>query len=336
MRRTPAVQTALSTIVAIGTLSAVLLQPATAQETSIVDTRDAVESADWADNVTITFDDSAKTFNFKSNGIPDHGFADKYLIPIDVDSMPFADNAPEEFNVVKSAEYFTETDVDTDITTLPIYSETTTDTSLGRIGVALSGAQLFNDYEDPTRSVVAMDDNVIHDHVPFVDECNGHTLVDGTSYHYHGIPVCLTVRLDVESTHSYMLGVLEDGFPVYDNQDANGEEIGSDGLDECSGHVEPTPEFPDGTYHYHLTADEAPYMIDCYHGEIDEASASGGAANPEDGGPNLSEAATALGVSVDSLREALGGGGPPDFEGAAEKLGINVDDLMEVMPLPPQ
>ncbi|MGJ8624962.1 MAG: YHYH protein, partial [Yoonia sp.] len=172
------------------------------------------------------------------------------------------------------------------------------------------------------------------DHAAFLDECNGHPLASGADYHYHGIPVCITVDLDVAGEHSYMLGVLEDGFPVYANQDVNGEIIGDSELDECSGHFGPTPEFSNGIYHYHLTADDAPYMIDCYHGEIEVAANTG--PGGDGGGPDFTDAAAALGISVDTLRDALGGGGPPDFDAAAETLGISVDDLMAVMPAPPQ
>ncbi|WP_299414742.1 YHYH protein [uncultured Sulfitobacter sp.] len=314
--------------------SALYLLSSYPQDTSgTVDTSAAVEAATWADNVSITLDAAESTFTFQSNGIPDHGFAEQYLIPIDPTDQPFSDKPAEFFDVVNSAEYFTESEINTTITTTPVYAKEPTDTSLGRIGVALSGAQIFNDYEDMERTVVAIDDQVIHDHVPFLDECNGHTLVDGTDYHYHGIPVCLTVRLDVEGEHSYMLGVLEDGFPVYSNLDVNGVEISSDALDECSGHVGPTPEFPDGTYHYHLTADEAPYMIDCYHGEIEQAEMMRGSGGAR---PDFAAIAQELGVSEQMLMDALGDTMPPDFDGAAKELGISLDALMAVMPAPPQ
>lgn len=323
-----------ATVAATVAVAAAVFQfsPLIAQDASGSDvyTRTAVVDAAWANTVTITVNDD-DTFRFQSNGMPDHGFADQYLIPTDPTDQPFSDKPAAFFNVVNSADFFTETQVDTTITTLPIYTNDVTDTSLGRIGVALSGAQLFNDYEDMARAVVALDDQVIHDHVAFLDDCNGHTLVDGSDYHYHGIPVCLTVRLDVEGEHSYMLGLLEDGFPVYANQDVNGEVIGSEALDECSGHVGATPEFPQGTYHYHLTADEAPYMIDCYHGEIEQASKMGNAG----GGPDLTAAAAALGIDLETLRGALGNG-RPDFDAAADILGISVDTLVAVMPAPPQ
>lgn len=307
-------------------------QSVLAQDTAtIVDTRDAVASAGWADNVAITINEDADTFTFDSDGVPSHGYAEQYLNPKGTPGTPVAEYTIDQFDIVDSAEFFTVSPINTEITTLPVYSETPTDTPLGRIGVTLSGSQLFNDYENQERSIVAMDDNFIHDHAAFLDECNGHALNDGTSYHYHGIPVCLTVDLDVEGEHSYMLGVLEDGFPVYANQDINGEVIGDAELDDCSGHFGPTPEFPDGIYHYHLTADEAPYSVDCYHGEIEIAARAQGG-----GGPDLTEAAKALGISVETLRDALGGGGPPDFDAAAETLGIGVNDLMSVLPAPPQ
>lgn len=297
---------------------------------SLVDTGLAVAAANWSDNVTITVDKEAKTFRFQSNGIPSHGFAEKYLIPNNPNEQPFSDKPASAFTVVSSAEFFKETEIDTTITTLPNYVEKVTSTSLGRIGVALSGAQIFNDYENMDRTVVAKDDQVIHDHVSFLDECNGHTLVDGTDYHYHGIPVCITAGLDSADAHSVMIGVLEDGFPVYGNLGLSGAIVTNDDLDECSGHVEATPEFPKGIYHYHLTADEAPYMIDCYHGEVENSGPRG------QGGPNFAQAAETLGVSEEALIQALGNSMPPDFDAASQILRISADDLRAAMPAPPQ
>ena len=233
-----------------------------------------------------------------------------------------------------SADYFKETEIDATITTQPVYSDTSTDTSLGRIGVALSGAQIFNDYENPDRSVVAIDDQVVHDHVAFLDNCNGHTLVDGTNYHYHGIPVCIAETAAQAGQHSRMIGVLADGFPVYGNNDVGGIVVVNDDLDACSGHSGPTPEFPEGIYHYHLTADEAPYMIDCYHGEVDVAANNG----PGGGGaaPDFAAVADQLGITEAELVGALGDTRPPDFAAAAQALGVSEDDLRAAMPAPGQ
>ncbi|HDZ75309.1 MAG TPA: YHYH protein [Aurantimonas coralicida] len=320
---------ALNSTAISGSMSA-NAQEAAETTAGLVDTGSAVAAANWSNDVTITVDEVAKTFRFQSNGIPSHGFAEKYLIPNNPNDQPFADKPASAFTVVNSAEYFKQTEVDTTITTRPTYVEDVTDTSLGRIGVALSGAQIFNDYENRERSVVAQDDQVIHDHVPFLDQCNGHTLANGTDYHYHGVPVCITEGLDSEDAHSVMIGILEDGFPVYGNHGQAGAIVTNADLDACSGHVDATPEFLGGIYHYHLTADEAPYMIDCYHGEIETSGPRG--AN----GPDFAAIAEALGVSEEGLMQALGNSMPPDFDAAAQTLGISADDLRAAMPAPPQ
>ncbi len=312
--------------------AALMYSPLLAQDTTTaVDTTAAVEAANWADNVAIAIDTEMNTFQFTSNGIPSHGFAEQYLIPTDPTDQPFFDKPAEFFYVVDSAEFFTETEISAVITTQPVYSETPTDTSLGIIGVAISGAQIFNDYEDFERAVTAQDDQVVHDHVAFLDNCNGHTLVDGTNYHYHGIPVCIAESAPRAGEHSQMIGVLADGFPVYSNYDVGGIVVANDDLDECSGHFGPTPEFPEGIYHYHLTADEAPYMIDCYHGEIEVAEDRRGG-----GGPDFAAAAEELGISEADLIEALGDTRPPDFAAAAHALGIGEDELRAALPGPGQ
>jgi len=318
---------AASVLLASGAL---IYSPISAQDTS-TDTAEAIESAPWHDNVEITMQPETNSFNYKSNGIPSHGFATQYLIPSDPTDQPFKDKPAEFFDVANSADYFTESELETTITTRPVYSETPTDTSLGLIGVAINGARIFNDYEDFERAVTAQDDQVVHDHVAFLDNCNGHTLVDGTNYHYHGIPVCITEATAQPGKHSAMIGVLADGFPVYANNDVGGIVVTNDDLDECSGHFGTTPEFPDGIYHYHLTADEAPYMIDCYHGEVEETGAEG----PNGQGPDFAAAANELGVTEDALKEALGTSMPPDFGAAAQALGISEDALTTALPAPP-
>lgn len=66
------------------------------------------------------------------------------------------------------------------------------------------------------------------------------------------------------------------------------------------------------------------------------AQANGGQRPPGRGPqPDLSQAASELGVSEDALRDALGSP-PPDFAQAAEKLGISEDRLQSVLPLRPR
>ena len=101
-------------------------------------------------------------------------------------------------------------------------------------------------------------------------------------------------------SHSAVIGVSMDGYPIYglwgyDDQMNIVEmkssyklkegETGYNGIDDyvyvqglghldvCNGHFGPTPEFPDGIYHYHSTmmngegAMGFPYFLLCYHGE---------------------------------------------------------------------
>ncbi|HIG73636.1 MAG TPA: YHYH protein [Bacteroidetes bacterium] len=298
-----------------------------------VDTTPGIERANWADNVTITFAPEDETFRYESDGLPAGGVADAYLVPDDPSTMPFIDDPADSFWTLAGDEIVA-TPIDVTITTRPVYVEEPTLTDLGQIGVAIDGARIFNDYEDRERTVVALEDNVVHDHAAFVDECNGHPLGDGTTYHYHGVPTCISSELDVPGQHSYMIGVLQDGFPVYADKGAGGEVVTSDDLDECGGHVEPTPEFADGIYHYHMTADGAPYSVDCYHGEVEAPARRGPPPGGPPGRPDVGAAAERLGVSEAALVEALGEG-PPDVEAAAARLGVSVEALREALPSPP-
>lgn len=312
-----------------------------------VSTLAGVEAAQWSDNVTI--DVGSDSFNFSSNGLPSHEIPDQFLVPTTGSFSPPV--TADEVSAVDSSIAVVETPVDLDIPLNPVYSETTTDTNLGTIGVVLSGAQLFNDYEDPDRSFVAVDDNFDIDGVFFVDSCNGHPLAlkaDGTgsgSYHYHGVPYCITDVVDADGEHSTILGFLIDGFPFYGPQDEGGATISSDELDECSGHVGPTPEFPEGIYHYHLTQDRSPYTVDCYHGVVESSGDTGDGGPPADGAeagggggqggaPDFSEAAATLGVTTDELEAALGQ--PPfDLDAAAATLDVTAAELEAALPAPP-
>ena len=111
-------------------------------------------------------------------------------------------------------------------------------------------------------------------------------------------------------SHSAVIGVSMDGYPIYglwgyDDQMNVVEmkssyklkegETGYNGIDDyiyvqglghldvCNGHFGPTPEFPEGIYHYHSTmlngegAMGFPYFLLCYHGETFLDEGEGGA-----------------------------------------------------------
>lgn len=311
-----------------------------------------VEAAQWGDNVEITLADAS--FRFASNGLPNHELPDQFLVPNDGNMPPFdGDDIAAEFNIANTDDLIVESPLDVEITLNPVYSEDVTQTSLATIGVMISGAPLFNDYEDQSREFVALDDNLSLDGVFFIDACNGHPLATGDAYHYHGVPYCITDDVDVEGEHSTIIGVLLDGFPIYGPQGTGGVTLSNADLDECSGHIGATPEFLEGIYHYHLTEDANPYSIDCFHGEIDyggdaqggpppgagEGEADGdvddAGSPPVGGAPDFTDAATALGVSVEELNAALGQ--PPfDLDAAATTLGVSAEDLEAALPAPPE
>ena len=296
---------------------------AQAQEIS---TAAAVTAARWADRVTITVDGTS--FRFESDGLPDHPLAKAYLVPVGQE-QPFTD-----FEIKPTEGFVVADPINATIPLFPVYTDTMTPTSLGMIGVMISGAPLFNDYENPERSMVAMDDQHIQDGVGFLDTCNGHPLQRGNSYHYHASPPCVTKTVDAAGSHSAMIGVLLDGFPIYGPQGDAGVVVTNADLDECSGHTGATPEFPGGIYHYHLTTEEAPYSIDCYHGVVD-ASVTTRVGGPGGAPPDFAAIAAELGVSQHALIDALGAQRPPDFDAAAAILGITAQALRAAMPPPP-
>ena len=117
-------------------------------------------------------------------------------------------------------------------------------TRLGPIGVARNGVVFFNQYaagnEPLTREINSF------------DQWLGHPA--RTTYHYHIEPKWLTDTFGKSS----FLGLLADGFPVYGPEE-KGVTITNGDLDMYHGHVGPTEDFPEGIYHYHITAED-PYL----------------------------------------------------------------------------
>lgn len=153
-----------------------------------------------------------------------------------------------------------------------------------------------------------------------LDRNNAHVQPDGT-YHYHGIPVGLVERL-VRRDAPALLGYAADGFPIYgpfgyakaDDPKSGLKKLvsgwrlkpgargageppgrhdgsytrdfeyvaGTGDLDECNGREGPTPEYPQGIYHYVLT-ETFPFIPRCFAGTPDPSFAIKGP--PGGGGP---------------------------------------------------
>ncbi len=117
---------------------------------------------------------------------------------------------------------------------IPTKATSTSATGLGPIGIAVSGAMIYNDEEGPN---VPLDDAVVS-----LDYNGAHT--GPQSYHYHLEPIAFS------NDDSNLVGIMADGFFLYGRRDHDGN-YPTD-LDESGGHFGPTPHNPDGEYHYHI------------------------------------------------------------------------------------
>ena len=118
-------------------------------------------------------------------------------------------------------------------------------TPMGPIGVSLNGVPFFNQY--------AAGGSPLTNEVNSFDQYYGHPQMQGM-YHYHVEPLYLT---DTKGKNA-LIGFLLDGFPVYGPME-NGKTITNTDLDLYHGHSHATSEYPNGIYHYHISA-EAPYL----------------------------------------------------------------------------
>jgi hypothetical protein len=224
------------------------------------------------------------------------------------------------------------------IPTTPKYSSKVTSTSLGSIGVMISGAVLYNPFEGDGKTVAMANNFTVTNSAgitaSFVDKCAGHPTPDIGAYHYHGLPNCVTAKVDKVSKPSHIIGFALDGFPIYGDRDNKGKQVTAKNLDQCNGVKSATPEFPKGIYHYVLlgTAD-ARSSIACFHGEVDASQiqampAMGGGGMPM---PDTAAAATKLGITEDALKAAFGTTMPPDLAAAAKNLGVTEAVLLDAL-----
>jgi hypothetical protein len=155
---------------------------------------------------------------------------------------------------------------------------------MGPIGYMITGEALFNPYEANGANTPALSDNVsysfttsagVAETASFIDNCNSHPAggAGGSTWHFHGVPSCLTSQVDGASGPSHLIGIALDGFPIYGGRDINGNTIQVSQLDACNGITSPTPEFPSGIYHYVLpigvTGKQS--SLNCYAGTVSQS-----------------------------------------------------------------
>ncbi len=170
------------------------------------------------------------------------------------------------------------------------------------------------------------------------DDCGGHfNNVEG--YHMHGVTGCGTLDDDRLPGETAMFGYAMDGFPIH--LPLIGADLEAAGLDDCGGHTTAGI-----GYHYHANDPSANSVLTCLKGELADTSNAqdGPTGGPPGGpgdrqappgggtGPDLTDAAAKLGITVHELDDALGQSARGDLTVAADILGIPIADLEAAMP----
>ncbi|MBT5331258.1 MAG: YHYH protein [Porticoccaceae bacterium] len=204
-----------------------------------------------APNVDTVLSADGCTVAFESDGKPDHtspywdpdGSSGLWVAPL----FPavFGDPDPENASGSSSPGYIDEYVNDYDLS-VPVVAEkasSTSSTSLGAIGIALSGSPLFNDQEGTGDVSIGVAQGL--------DYSGAHT--GPQTYHYHLEPRAISYDDDA------LIGIIADGFFIYGRKCYSTADYPTD-LDESNGHTSITqhtgadPE--DAEYHYHVDQDQ--------------------------------------------------------------------------------
>ncbi len=226
------------------------------------------QQAAWGDNVTITYENGS--LRYVSNGLPNHARDAEYAVGGGAGGGPI----PNPGTAVAIADPTRAQDYNFLIPLTPTRATIPTATNLGTIGVMISGAALFNPYEGDGVTVATASNFSVKGtggkDVWFLDSCSGHPVPTMGMYHYHALPKCVTATVDQASGPSHLIGIAFDGYPIYGDRDMSGNPVPMNALDACNGITSPTPEFPDGVYHYVLLDVTGPASsIRCFSGVVD-------------------------------------------------------------------
>lgn len=185
------------------------------------------------DETDVYLSDNGTTITIETTGLPNH------TTPYWSESHPLY-VAP----TVTSQGNMTPTRIDTSgrdlsgtltVSAVPKKASSSTATSLGAIGISVSGAYIYNDQEG---------NGPLDGAAGSLDYTGAH--IGPSQYHYHLEPLAFTDDDDK------LIGIMADGFLIYGRRDYPSNEYPLD-LDTSGGHVGPTVHNPDGEeYHYHI------------------------------------------------------------------------------------
>ena len=117
----------------------------------------------------------------------------------------------------------------------PTLASSTTSTGLGAIGIAISGAMIYNDEEGPNVPLANA--------VGSLDYTAAHT--GPQSYHYHLEPKAWS------NDDENLIGIMADGFFIYGRK-CNSTGTYPTDLDSSGGHTSTTQHTTTAEYHYHI------------------------------------------------------------------------------------
>lgn len=185
-------------------------------------------------NVTVVANPDDDTVTLEAAGRPDH--TTPYWDPdgtsgLHVDAGPETDHLTPGYIDRFTDRYFLTVPVNPELAASP------TNTGLGAIGIAITGAPIFNDQEGPNRD---LDEPTIAG----LDAYGAHT--GPQVYHYHLEPT------PISNDDNKLFAILRDGFFLYGRRDWPSNEHPTD-LDASGGHVGLTQYSPTTpVYHYHI------------------------------------------------------------------------------------
>ena len=143
---------------------------------------------------------------------------------------------------------------------------------------------------------------------------------------FDGYPIYGFVGWDEEGNVSEMKSSyrLKDGETGYNGIDDYEYIVGLGDLDSCNGQFGPTPDYPEGIYHYHTTWENGeggigfPYFINCYRGEVSLDGQNG----EGDGEVDCSGRGETWGPGIGPPPEGCEGGPPGQSSDISSALGI--------------
>ena len=205
-----------------------------------------------AANVDTILSADGCTVSFESDGKPNHTSA--YWDPdgssglwVEAANPAVFGNPDRDNHSGRASPGFIDDYVNVFNLTVPVAAEkasTPSSTSLGAIGIAVSGTPIFNDQEGngPVGTGVAEG----------LDRNGAHT--GPSTYHYHLEPEAISDDDDS------LVGIMSDGFFIYGRREYETGNYPTD-LDASNGHTGMTPHNgTDEVYHYHIDQDE--YLFD--------------------------------------------------------------------------